>query len=181
MQNAKLRKLKHQKNEYHEKITPHRRTLHSALRTLHCAGPGHADDDSRVDEPSGLVAGNTTSNLFGTNGLPAGNIINLRQGQGMATAMTYNGTNAATTLGFSLNWSVSLDGTNWQTVGFLQNSNAANGTNSCTIWTNYASAALNNALFITPYSIQNANAATNGITLSNVTVSFGNLVPGGYP
>jgi len=127
------------------------------------------------------VAGNTTSNLFGTNGLPAFNIINLRQGQGMATAMTYNGTNAATTLGFSLNWSVSLDGTNWQTAGFLQNSGAANGTNSCTIWTNYASAALNNALFIAPYSLQNANAATNSIALSNVTVSFGNIVPGGYP
>jgi hypothetical protein len=127
------------------------------------------------------VAGNSTSNLFGANGLPAGNIINLRQGQGMATAMTYNGTNAATTLGFSLSWSVSLDGTNWQTTGLLQNSSAANGTNSCTAYTNYAGAMLNNALFITPYSIQNANAASNAITLSNVTVSFGNLVPGGYP
>jgi hypothetical protein len=127
------------------------------------------------------VPGNSTSNLFGTNGLPACNIINLRQGQGMATAMTYNGTNAATTLGFSLNWSVSIDGTNWQTTGFLQNSNAANGTNICTIWTNYASACLNNALYIAPYSLQNANAATNAITLSNVTVSFGNIVPGGYP
>ena len=127
------------------------------------------------------IAGNTTSNLFGTNGLPACNIINLRQGQGMATAMTYNGSNAATTLGFSLNWSVSLDGTNWQTTGFLQNSNAANGTNSCTIWTNYASTALNNALFIAPYSLQNANAATNAIALGNITVSFGNIVPGGYP
>jgi hypothetical protein len=127
------------------------------------------------------VPGNSTSNLFGTNGLPVCNIINLRQGQGMATAMTYNGTNAATTLGFSLNWSVSIDGTNWQTTGFLQNSNAANGTNICTIWTNYASACLNNALYIAPYSLQNANAATNAITLSNVTVSFGNIVPGGYP
>jgi hypothetical protein len=127
------------------------------------------------------VPGNTTICLFGTNGLPACNIINLRQGQGMATAMTYNGTNAATTLGFSLNWSVSLDGTNWQTTGFLQNTNAANGTASCTVFTNYANAALNNALFITPYSIQNANAATNGVTLNNVTVSFGNIVPGGYP
>jgi len=127
------------------------------------------------------VPGNTTTNLFGTNGLPVCNIINLRQGQGMATAMTYSGTNAATTLGFSLNWSVSLDGTNWQTTGFLQNSNVANGANPCTIWTNYASAYLNNALYITPYSLQNANAATNGITLSNITVSFGNIVPGGYP
>src|SRR5271157_3878114 len=103
------------------------------------------------------VAGNSTSNLFGSNGLPACNIISVRQGQGMATAMTYNGTNAATTLGFSLNWSVSLDGTNWQTTGFLQNTNAANGTNLCTIWTNYPSASLNNALYITPYSLQNAN------------------------
>jgi hypothetical protein len=127
------------------------------------------------------VAGNSTSNLFGANGLPTCNIINLRQGQGMATAMTYSGTNAATTLGFSLSWSVSLDGTNWQTAGLLQNSNAANGTNSCTAFTNYASAALNNALFIAPCSIQNANAATNAIALSNVTVSFGNIVPGGYP
>ncbi len=128
-----------------------------------------------------VIPGASTTNLFGANGLPAGNIINLRQGQGMAAAMTYNGSNAATTLGFSLNWSVSLDGVNWQTAGFLQNSNAANGTNSCTVWTNYPSASLNNALFIAPYSIQNANAATNGIALSNVTVSFGNIVPGGYP
>jgi hypothetical protein len=114
------------------------------------------------------------------NGLPAGNIISLRQGQGMATAMTYNGTNAASTLGFSLNWSVSLDGTNWQTAGFLQNTNAANGTNGCTVWTNYPGTLLNNALFIAPYSIQNANAASNNIALAGVTVSFGNIVPGGY-
>ena len=119
--------------------------------------------------------------MFGSNGLPTGNIISLRQGQGMATAMTYSGTNAASTLGFSLNWSVSLDGTNWQTAGFLQNTNTANGTNSCTVWTNYAGALLNNALFIAPYSLQNANAATNSIALAGVTVSFGNLVPGGYP
>ncbi len=127
-----------------------------------------------------VIPGGTTTNLFGTNGLPAGNIISLRQGQGMATAMTYYGTNAATTLGFSLNWSVSLDGTNWQTAGFLQNTNAANGTNACTVWTNYAGALLNNALFIAPYSLQNANAATNNVALTNVTVSFGNIVPGGY-
>jgi hypothetical protein len=128
-----------------------------------------------------VVAGGSTSNLFTAGSVPANNVISLRQGQGMATAMTYTGTNAATTLGFSLNWAVSLDGTNWQTTGLLQNTNAANGTNSCTAFTNYASTLLNNALFIAPYSIQNANAATNGITLSNVTVSFGNIVPGGYP
>lgn len=126
-----------------------------------------------------IVPGGTTTNLF-ANGLPTGNIINLRQGQGMATAMTYNGTNAATALGFSLNWSVSLDGINWQTAGFLQNTNVANGDGVCTIWTNYAGAVLNNALFIAPYSIQNANAATNSIALAGVTVSFGNIVPGGY-
>ena len=129
-----------------------------------------------------IIPGNTTTNLFAASQqIPTTNVISLRQGQGMATAMTYAGTNAATTLGFSINWAVSLDGTNWQTTGFLQNTNAANGTNSCTAFTNYASALLNNALFITPYSIQNANAATNNIALGNVTVSFGNIVPGGYP
>lgn len=125
------------------------------------------------------IPGNTTTNLF--SGAPSNNIVSLRQGQGFATAMTYNGTNAATTLGFSINWAVSLDGTNWQTAGFLQTTNTANGTNSCTIFTNFASSLVNNALFVTPYSIQNANAATNGIALGNVTVSFGNIVPGGYP
>lgn len=130
--------------------------------------------------PAALPGGATT-NLFPAGGLPSNNIINLRQGQGFATAMTFAGTNAATTLGFSVNWAVSLDGTNWQTTGFLQTTNVANGTNTCTVFTNFSSALVNNALFVSPYSIQNANAATNGIALSNLTVSFGNLVPGGYP
>lgn len=125
------------------------------------------------------IPGATTTNLFA--GAPSNNIISLRQGQGFACAMTYAGTNAATTLGFSVNWAVSVDGTNWQTTGFLQNTNVANGTNSCTAFTNYSSALVNNALFVTPYSIQNANVATNGVALSNLTVSFGNIVPGGYP
>jgi hypothetical protein len=126
-----------------------------------------------------VIPGNTTTNLY--SGLPTANVISLRQGQGFATAVTYSGTNAATTLGFSINWAVSLDGTNWQTTGFLQTTNAANGTNTCTIVTNFPSALVNNALFVTPCSIQNANAATNNIALGNVTVSFGNIVPGGYP
>jgi len=127
------------------------------------------------------IPGNTTTNLFVAGSqIPTTNVISLRQGQGFASAMTYNGTNAATTLGFSVNWAVSLDGTNWQTTGFLQNTNVANGTNSCTVFTNYSSALINNALFVTPYSIQNANVATNGVALGNLTVSFGNIVPGSY-
>jgi hypothetical protein len=129
-----------------------------------------------------VIPGNSTTNLFvASQQIPATNVIALRQGQGFAAAMTYNGTNAATTLGFSINWAVSLDGTNWQTTGFLQTTNAANGTNSCTVFTNFAGTLVNNALYVTPCSIQNANAATNNIALGNVTVSFGNLVPGGYP
>jgi len=128
------------------------------------------------------IPGNTTTNLFvASQQIPTNNVISLRQGQGFASAMTYSGTNAATTLGFSVNWAISLDGTNWQTTGFLQNTNVANGTNLVTAVTNYASALVNNMLFVTPYSIQNANAATNSIALSNLTVSFGNIVPGGYP
>ena len=129
-----------------------------------------------------VIPGGTTTNLFtASQQIPSTNVISLRQGQGFAAAMTYSGTNAATTLGFSINWAVSLDGTNWQTTGFLQTTNTANGTNSCTVLTNFASALVNNELFVTPYSIQNANAATNAIALANVTVSFGNIVPGGYP
>src|SRR5271156_1323452 len=129
-----------------------------------------------------VIPGNTTTNLFvASQQIPATNVISLRQGQGFATAMTYYGTNAATTLGFSINWAVSIDGTNWQTTGFLQTTNVANGTNNCTVVTNYASTLVNNELFITPYSIQNANATTNNVALGSVVVSFGNIVPGGYP
>jgi len=129
-----------------------------------------------------VIPGNSVTNLFvPSQQAPSANVITLRQGEGFASAMTYAGTNAATTLGFSINWAVSLDGTNWQTTGFLQNTNAANGTNTCTVFTNYAGALVNNALFVAPCSIQNANAATNAINLGNVTVGFGNLVPGTYP
>ena len=130
-----------------------------------------------------IIPGATTTNLFvAGQQIPTTNVISLRQGQGFAAAMTYNGTNAATTLGFSINWAVSLDGTNWQTTGFLQITNAANGTNLVTSVTNYAATSVNNMLYVTPCSIQNANASTNGITnWSNLTVSFGNIVPGGYP
>jgi len=128
-----------------------------------------------------VIPGNTITNLFAPGTIPGTNVISLRQGQGFATAMTYAGTNAASTLGFSINWAVSLDGTNWQTTGFLQTTNVANGTNTCTVFTNFSSTLVNNALYVAPFSIQNANAATNNIALSNVTVSFGNIVPGGYP
>ena len=128
------------------------------------------------------VAANTTSNLFGAGGGPSNNVISLRQGQGMAAAMSYNGTNSAATGGFSVNWATSLDGTNWSTAAFLQLTNAANGTNACAIVTNFPSAVLNNELFISPYSIQNATASTNGgVNVNGITVSFGNIVPGGYP
>jgi hypothetical protein len=129
-----------------------------------------------------VIPGASTTNLFvASQQIPTTNVISLRQGQGFAAAMTYYGTNVASTLGFSINWAVSLDGTNWQTTGFLQTTNTANGTNSVTVFTNYSSTLVNNALFVTPYSIQNANVATNNIALGNVTVSFGNIVPGGYP
>lgn len=129
-----------------------------------------------------IIAGNSTTNLFlPATQVPSNNIISLRQGQGFAAAMTYSGTNAASTLGFSINWALSLDGTNWQTTGFLQTTNVSNGTNTCTIVTNYTSALVNNALFVAPVSIQNANATTNNVALGNVTVSFGNLVPGSTP
>lgn len=128
------------------------------------------------------IGTNTTTNLFTAGTIPSNNVISLRQGQGMAVAMTYNGTNSAATGGFSVNWATSLDGTNWSTAGFLQITNVANGTNYCSIATNFASGLLNNELFITPYSIQNATTAGNGnINLNNITVSFGNIVPGSYP
>lgn len=51
-----------------------------------------------------VIPGNTTTNLFvASQQIPTTNVISLRQGQGMAAAMTYNGTNAATSLGFSIN------------------------------------------------------------------------------
>ncbi|MGD0813371.1 MAG: hypothetical protein ABSA83_07185 [Verrucomicrobiota bacterium] len=128
------------------------------------------------------IAPNSTSNLFAAGAIPTNNVISLRQGQGMAAAMSYNGTNSAATGGFSANWAVSLDGTNWSTTGFLQVTNTANGTSVCNIVTNFASAILNNELYIAPYSIQNATtSASGGVSLSGVTVSFGNIVPGGYP
>ncbi|MGP8200216.1 MAG: hypothetical protein ACLQU4_12020 [Limisphaerales bacterium] len=128
------------------------------------------------------IAPNSTSNLFAAGAIPTNNVISLRQGQGMAAAMSYTGTNSAATGGFSVNWAVSLDGTNWSTTGFLQVTNTANGTSVCTIVTNYASSILNNELYIAPYSIQNATtSASGGVSLSGVTVSFGNIVPGGYP
>jgi hypothetical protein len=128
------------------------------------------------------IAANSTSNLFAAGGIPSNNVINLRQGQGMAAAVSYSGTNAAATGGFSVNWATSLDGTNWATTGFLQTVGAANGTNLCNIVSNFPGAALNNELFIAPYSIQNATVpAGGGVTLNGITVSFGNIVPGGYP
>jgi hypothetical protein len=128
------------------------------------------------------IAANSTSNLFAAGTIPSNNVINLRQGQGMAVAMTYAGTNAAATGGFSVNWATSLDGTNWCTAGQLQTTNAANGANYVCAVTNWPSALLNNELFITPYSIQNATVTNSGgVALSNITVSFGNIVPGGYP
>jgi hypothetical protein len=128
------------------------------------------------------IAANSTTNLFAAGTIPANNVISLRQGQGMAAAVTYNGTNSAATGGFSVNWAASLDGTNWATAGFLQITNTANGTNLCNIVTNFSSAILNNELFIAPCSIQNATAsASGGVSLGNITVSFGNIVPGGYP
>jgi hypothetical protein len=128
------------------------------------------------------IAANSTSNLFTAGTIPGNNVISLRQGQGMAAAMSYSGTNSAATGGFSVNWATSLDGTNWATTGFLQITNAANGTNICNVVTNFPSAILNNALFIAPYSIQNATSSgSGGVNLGNITVSFGNIVPGGYP
>jgi hypothetical protein len=124
------------------------------------------------------VPGATTTNLFAAGTIPTNNVISLRQGQGMASAVTFFGASGAAA-GFSLNWAVSLDGTNWQTTGFLQNTNLASGTNIVTSVTNYSSVLLNNELFIAPYSLQNANAGA--VTVSNTTVSFGNIVPGGYP
>jgi hypothetical protein len=100
----------------------------------------------------------------------------------MAAAMTFYGTNAVATNTFAINWAVSLDGTNYQTANPLQTSALANGTNYVSGYTNFASALLNNALFITPYSLVNSTTnAAGGITISNITVSFGNIVPGGYP
>jgi hypothetical protein len=129
-----------------------------------------------------VIGTNTTTNLFPAGTIPTNNVISLRQGQGMAAAWVFTGTNAAATGGFSLNWAVSLDGANYQSVNFLQLTNTAAGASAVTAFTNYASALLNNALYITPYSIQNATVAGNGnITLTSVTVSFGNIVPGGYP
>ena len=128
------------------------------------------------------IAANTTTNLFAAGGAPGNNVISLRQGQGMAAAMTYSGASNSVTGGFSVNWATSLDGTNWSTAGLLQLTSTANGTNVCTVVTNFASAVLNNELFITPYSMQNGTAAGNGaINLAGITVSFGNIVPGGYP
>lgn len=128
-----------------------------------------------------LIATNSVSNLFTAGSIPTNNVISLRQGQGMAVAVNYNGTNAAASGGFSVNWATSLDGTNWSTTGLVQVTNVANGTNVCTVVTNLPAVALNNELFIAPYSIQNASTAGNGnISLGSITVSFGNLVPSGY-
>jgi len=129
-----------------------------------------------------VISTNTITNLFAAGTIPTNNVISLRQGQGMAVSVVYNGTNAAATGGFSVNWATSLDGTNWSTAALLQSTNTANGTNYCNVVTNFPSTVLNNELFIAPYSIQNATTAGNGnVTLSSVTVSFGNIVPGGYP
>lgn len=129
-----------------------------------------------------VIVTNSVSNLFAAGSIPTNNVISLRQGQGMAVAVNYNGTNSAATGGFSVNWATSLDGTNWSTTGFLQVTNVSNGTNVCNVVTNFPATTLNNELFIAPYSIQNATTAGNGnITLGSITVSFGNLVPAGYP
>lgn len=132
------------------------------------------------------MPGNSISNLFTLGTIPTNNIIPLRQGQGFASGLTYITTNAGvTTNGPSINWAGSLDGTNFTTqVGWLQQSN--NFTNSSgaatnTSLTNFSSALLNNVLFVTPYQIQNASAASNAMTSIQALVSFGNVVPGGYP
>lgn len=156
-------------------------TLLGALSVLQASGQVTPTTIIVLTNLPATIAGGSTSNLFAAGTIPTTDVISLRQGQGFASSMTYNGTNAATTLGFSINWAVSLDGTNWQTSGFLQTTNAANGTNTCTTVTNFSSALVNNALLVAPYSIQNANAATNNIALGSVIVSFGNIVPGGYP
>jgi hypothetical protein len=39
---------------------------------------------------------------------------------------------------------------------------------------------LNNALYIAPASIEWAELAGTNCTISNITASFGNIVPGGY-
>jgi hypothetical protein len=125
---------------------------------------------------------NYTTNLFTPGAVPANNVIALRQGQGMATAVSFAGTNASATAGFVINWAVSLDGTNYQTANFLSFSNSVNGVNGVVGYTNFPSALLNNALYITPASIQNTCVAGSaGVTLTNVECSFGNIVPGGYP
>jgi len=129
-----------------------------------------------------VIATNSITNLFTSGSIPTNNVISLRQGQGMAVAVNYAGTNAAANGGFSVNWATSLDGTNWSTAGFVQVTNIANGTNVCNVVTNIPAVAVNNELFIAPYSIQNATTAGNGnITLGSITVSFGNMVPASYP
>ncbi|HZM01558.1 MAG TPA: hypothetical protein VFC44_00920 [Candidatus Saccharimonadales bacterium] len=125
---------------------------------------------------------NYTTNLFTPGTTPTTNIISLRQGQGMAVAVSFTGTNASATAGFVINWAVSLDGTNYQTANFLSFSNSVNGTSGVVGYTNFPGALLNNALYITPATIQNTcTPGSAGVTLSSVECSFGNIVPGGYP
>jgi hypothetical protein len=124
---------------------------------------------------------NAATALFQPGTIPTNNVISLRQGQGMAVAVSFAGTNASATGAFVINWAVSLDGTNYQTANFLSFNNTVTGTTGVVGYTNFPSTVLNNALYITPASIQNTcTPGSAGVTLTNVECSFGNIVPGGY-
>ena len=122
-----------------------------------------------------------TSNVFQTNasGFPTNNVLSVRQGTGMASQWLTAGTNAAASTGLAFNWVVSYDGTNFCTnsAAFVVMTNVPNGNNTLVYGTNFLRQFTDNAIFITPYSIQNGSATHGGVYVSNVVASFGNLVP----
>jgi len=127
-----------------------------------------------------LIAGAATSNLFTFGTLPTNNIITVRQGYGFACADFFTVSNAASTGGVSVNWAGSLDGTNYFLIpgNQLTNIGIGNASGYTNIFgTNFAGSTINNFGYITPYSIQNANASTNNISGFTLTVGVANVVP----